>query len=51
MTLNTTFLFLQEQLDEAEFGKGAAGLEYDEDVTNSAAELGLLVGNQCFSLK
>lgn len=35
-----------EQLDEAEFGKGAADLEYDEDVTNSAAELGLLDENE-----
>lgn len=37
-------VFLLELLNEAEFGKDARNLEYDEKTINPASDLGLLVG-------
>lgn len=39
------FLLLQEILNQAEFEEGGPTKEYDEDLSNSAVELGLLVSN------
>lgn len=45
-----SFLLNAEIHDEAEFGKAAAKLEYDENATTSASDLGLLVGNLVFNI-
>jgi len=42
------FFFLIELLDEEEFGEAAESRTYNEDASNSAIELGLLVGNLNF---
>jgi len=42
------FFFLVELLDEEEFGEAAEARTYDEEATNSAMELGLLVGKVKF---
>ena len=47
---NITFFFLIELLDEEEFGEAAESRTYDEDASNSAMELGLLVGKLKFEI-